>query len=264
MPSAAPHSPAGDARVSVVIPVKDDAPLLRRCLQALAAQTRVPDEIVVVDNASRDTSASVAREAGARVVVCAMPGIPAAAATGYDAANGDVILRLDADCVPPSDWVEAMTRAFGDPAVVAVTGAARFIDGPPALRAPLLAAYLGSYTAVSALALGHRPLFGSNMGFRRDAWRRVSARVHRDDPEIHDDFDLSFHLGEHHRIRRVAHPAVGMSMRPFRDRRDFLLRRVPRGFRTVFRHWPDDLPPVRCTRRALRAARRRARIGAST
>ena len=265
MPSAAPRSPAAGApHVSVVIPVKDDAPLLRRCLQALAAQTRLPDEIVVVDNGSRDTSAAVARAAGARVVPCIAPGIPAAAAAGYDAATGDLILRLDADCVAPSDWVAAMVRAFDAPEVAAVTGAARFIDGPSALRAPLLAVYLGSYAAASALALGHRPLFGSNMAFRRGAWRGVSARVHRDDPEIHDDFDLSFHLGERDRIRYLGHPAMGISMRPFRDGRDFLLRRVPRGFRTVFRHWPDDLPPVRCARRALRVARRRARLGAAT
>ena len=72
--------------VSVVIPVRDDAEMLARCLAALAAQTRPADEIVVVDNGSSDDSASVARSAGARVVAEATPGIPQAASTGYDAA----------------------------------------------------------------------------------------------------------------------------------------------------------------------------------
>ena len=45
--------------VSVVIPVKDDGPRLRRCLRALAMQTRPPDEIVVVDNGSTDDSADI-------------------------------------------------------------------------------------------------------------------------------------------------------------------------------------------------------------
>ncbi|HHX85985.1 MAG TPA: glycosyltransferase, partial [Actinomycetales bacterium] len=49
-------------RVSVVIPVLDDAAELAGCLAALAAQTRPPDEVVVVDNGCRDASASIARE----------------------------------------------------------------------------------------------------------------------------------------------------------------------------------------------------------
>ena len=82
-------------RVTVVIPVLDDAAELAGCLAALAAQTRSPDEIVVVDNGCRDHSAALAREAGARVVDEPRLGIPAAAATGYDAATGEVIARLD-------------------------------------------------------------------------------------------------------------------------------------------------------------------------
>ena len=88
----------GEPAVSVVIPVKDDAALLTRCLSALAAQDRPVDEIIVVDNGSSDDSADRARAAGARVVRCDDPGIPAAASAGYDAARGDLILRRDADC----------------------------------------------------------------------------------------------------------------------------------------------------------------------
>jgi len=43
----------------VVIPVLDDAAALRRCLAAIAAQTRRTDEIVVVDNGSSDDTAGV-------------------------------------------------------------------------------------------------------------------------------------------------------------------------------------------------------------
>ena len=101
--------------VSIVIPVRDDAVPLAACLQALAAQSRPADEIVVVDNASRDDSAAVARAAGARVVFCGEPGIPVAAATGYDAARGDLVLRLDADSLPGSGWVASMVDALSDP-----------------------------------------------------------------------------------------------------------------------------------------------------
>lgn len=248
---AASGSPGESPRVSVVIPVKDDAPALRRCLRALAVQTLRPDEVIVVDNGSSDSSAAVAREAGARVLRCDRSGIPAASAHGYDAATGDVVLRLDADCVPAVTWVEAMTAAFTRrPDVDAFTAGARFLDGPRMLRTPLAALYLCAYVAVSVPTLGHLPLYGSNMAFRREAWQRVRSSVHLS-PEVHDDFDLAFHLGLRSRIRYAPEAAMGASMRPFGDPRAFAVRTV-RGVRSVVVHWPRDFPPVRWVHLVMR------------
>lgn len=245
------HSPT----TSVVIPVKDDATLLARCLRALNAQESPADEIIVVDNDSSDASASVARTLGARVLTCLEPGIAAAASTGYDAARGDLILRLDADCEPDADWISAVVAAFEeDQRTGAVTGRARFTDGPAALRTPLARLYLGAYTSLLSVTLGHRPLFGSNLAFRREAWQAVRADVHRGDPHIHDDLDLAFHLGERHRIARLPGESMGMSMRPFTAGR--FGRRVHRGFRSVLVHWPRDFPPFRWARLAVRLRRR--------
>lgn len=244
---------------SVVIPVKDDAALLAHCLDALARQTVAADEIIVVDNGSSDGSAAIARAAGASVIECLDPGIGAAAATGYDAARYDVILRLDADCLPGPGWIGEITAAFADACGVdAFTGRAHFTDGPPSLRAPLASLYLGAYTAITGLALGHRPLFGSNLAFRRDAWLAVRDEVHRGDPEVHDDLDLAFHLGEAHSIRLLPGASMGMSMRPFTAGR--FGRRVHRGFRSVLVHWPRDFPPLRWTRLIATRTRRRPRV----
>ncbi|RNC63967.1 MAG: glycosyltransferase, partial [Desulfuromonadales bacterium] len=56
--------------VSVVIPVKDRAEELKRCLGSLSCLTypREKLQIIVVDDGSSDDSAEVARQAGARVV----------------------------------------------------------------------------------------------------------------------------------------------------------------------------------------------------
>ncbi|MET0812917.1 MAG: glycosyltransferase family 2 protein [Microbacterium sp.] len=243
-----------DPFVSVVIPVKDDGVALRRCLDALARQSRPPDEIVVVDNGSVDDSAQVARDSGAVVVRCDRPGIPAAGARGYDCATGDLILRLDADCVPADTWVEAMAAGFAaHPGTHVLTGGAQFIDGPRVLRRPLAAAYLASYGIVAGAALGHLPLFGSNVAFRSSAWRAVRDSSHRQDATVHDDLDLAYHFGERHRIRLLPGDHMGISMRPFTSARSFV-RRIGGGFRTVLVHWPQDFPPVRWTRLLLRRA----------
>ena len=260
MTDAAPMS--GRQTVSVVIPVKDDDRELARCLAALARQSCPPDEVLVIDNRSSDASALVARAGGASVLRCDEPGIPAASAMGYDAAVGELILRLDADCVPAEDWVATMAHAFAERSgVAAFTGGAHFIDGPRWLRVPLMAVYLGSYAAVAVSALGHLPLFGSNLGLRSEAWRSIRSDVHRHDPRVHDDFDLSFHLGERATIAFLPGASMGISMRPFAGMRAFA-RRVQRGFHTVLVHWPRDFPPVRWRRLLRRApSDRRGRIG---
>ncbi len=232
--------------VSVVIPVRDDAVPLAACLEALAAQRRPADEIVVVDNASSDHSADVARAAGARVVFCGERGIPAAAAAGYDAAFGDLILRLDADSLPAPGWIGSMVDALADPDLDAVTAGAVFHDGPARGRRPMAWAFLGTYAAFAYPALGHAPLWGSNMAFRRAAWENVRDRVHLD-PELHDDLDLAFHLGAEHRIRIVSGQHMRVSSRTVRPRR--FAKSFSRGMGTVFAHWPRELPPLRWARR---------------
>ncbi|GAA1824530.1 glycosyltransferase family A protein [Nesterenkonia flava] len=232
-------------QISVVIPVKDDAKELALCLAALGQQTRRPDEVIVVDNDSTDDSATVAAVWGATVLTCTDPGIPAASSHGYDHATGDLILRLDADCVPPDTWVADVERAFArDSALGAVTGPARFHDGPRLLRAPLAAAYLAAYTAAGVLALGHRPLFGSNLAMRRAVWETVAPSIERGDPELHDDFALSYRVGECFRIGRLRADPMGISMRPFGSLSS-LRRRGRRGFHTVKAQWPEDFPPYR-------------------
>ena len=207
----------------------------------------------MVDNGSTDESAAVAWAAGARVGREDRSGIPAAAATGYDSAAGDVIARLDADCRPPVTWVASIAGAMErNPHVAAITGAATFHDGPRAWRRIGALLYLGAYFVALAPALGHVPLFGSNLALRRSAWARVSRSVHRTDPELHDDLDLSFHLGAPRRraVRQVRFEraiTLRMSHRPFTSGRS-MVQRFRRGFRTVFLHWPHELPWLRWAR----------------
>ncbi|WP_372697467.1 glycosyltransferase family 2 protein [Arthrobacter sp. JSM 101049] len=243
--------PAQLPTVSVVIPVKDDAPKLRQCLEAVNRQDPPAHEVIVVDNASTDDSAAVARAFGACVIAEPRIGIGTASSTGYDHATGSVILRLDADSVPDPGSIAAAARAFAaDPLLEALTGPAHFNDGPTLLRRPALLVYLVPYYFLTGLALGHVPLFGSNMAFRRNAWLEVRNELHLADWLVHDDVDLSFHLGSRHRIGFCRSMRVGISMRPFTDGQRLL--RLRRGFHTIFLHWPEEAPWVRIAGAARR------------
>jgi hypothetical protein len=102
--AAAPSS----ARVSVVVPARDEARTLPDLLASLAALDAPVREVVVVDDGSRDATAEVARSAGARVVPAGQPpagwtGKAWACHVGADVTDGDLLLFLDADTVLAPD-----------------------------------------------------------------------------------------------------------------------------------------------------------------
>ena len=90
--------------VSVIIPAYNSASTIIRALQSVTAQTRAPLEIIVVDDASIDTTRDLVTTFASsssipvRVLTQTTNSGPSAARnTGWDAASGDYIAFLDAD-----------------------------------------------------------------------------------------------------------------------------------------------------------------------
>jgi glycosyltransferase involved in cell wall biosynthesis len=228
--------PHGGHSLSVVIPVLDDAAALAECLALLARQTRPAEEVIVVDNGCTDRSAQVALDAGARVVAEPRRGIPAAAAAGYDAAAGEVIVRCDADTRPPEDWLARISAAFADPGLDALTGPGRFYDLPRPVACLASAAYSSGYRFGAGAALAGIPVWGSNFAMRRTAWQRCAAGIHRHRAEIHDDLDLSFQLAPWATVRFDRRLRVGAAGRIFTGPGAFV-RRFRWAFATLRLNW---------------------------
>ena len=97
-------------RLSVIIPTLNEVYALPGLLDALSAQTRPPDEIIVADAGSTDGTAELARARGITVVPGGRPG-PGRNA-GACAATGDLFLFLDADVLPPPNFIAGMLAGF--------------------------------------------------------------------------------------------------------------------------------------------------------
>jgi glycosyltransferase involved in cell wall biosynthesis len=120
-------------KVSVIIPCHNGEPYLSEAIQSIVAQTRLPDEVVVVDDGSTDRSAEVARSFGPLVRVVSQPCLGAGAArnAGLAASTGEITAFLDADDLwlpdslqvrldrllanPPVDWVFGKVEQFLSP-----------------------------------------------------------------------------------------------------------------------------------------------------
>ncbi len=260
-PAASIRAPsAGWPTVAIVIPVRNDRGYLARCLRSIEAQSVPPDELIIVDNGENGDLGELAARFRFRIVAEPVVGIPAATATGFDAASAEVLARIDADSVLPPRWVHAARERFADPAVEAVTGWAWMPNAPRRVSRLGVAAYLGGYTLAAGIGLGHRPLWGSSMLVRRHVWSVARTRFCRGDQRVHDDLDLSVHLPPGTRVIRDRHLSVGVSSRPFRDAAK-LRRYVAMAVHTFVKHWPRELPPFRYLR-IIRARATRRRRGA--
>ena|SRR5215813_5677995 len=128
--------------IATIVCAYNESRLLPACLYSLRAQTRPPDDILVINNASTDQTGAVARAVpGVRVVDEPRKGLVVARETGRRATDADVVAFVDADCRAPITWLERVDAQFErDDAPVAVTGPYRFYDWDVTGRA-LIRAY---------------------------------------------------------------------------------------------------------------------------
>jgi glycosyltransferase involved in cell wall biosynthesis len=127
---------------SVVVPFFNAEKFIERCAQALLTQTLPPDryEILMVDNNSQDSSASIVRRFDrVRLLQEAEQGSYAARNRGIDAARGEIVAFTDPDCVPRKDWLEQIGRAMAQPHTALVLGGRQFATDSGILG--MLAAY---------------------------------------------------------------------------------------------------------------------------
>jgi glycosyltransferase involved in cell wall biosynthesis len=103
--------------LSVVIAARNEEAYLGQCLDAVVRQLiSVPYEIIVIDNASSDSTPTVASTFPCTLIYEPWPDQLAAKHTGVVAARGDIIVILDADCIPDPCWLANIYLAMSSPA----------------------------------------------------------------------------------------------------------------------------------------------------
>jgi 4,4'-diaponeurosporenoate glycosyltransferase len=182
--------PAGSlptgARVSVVVPARDEAHRLPRLLGGLAGAAPRPDEVIVVDDGSTDGTADVARAHGVQVIAAGEPpagwtGKAYACQRGADAASGDVLVFLDADVEPSGAAVGRLAAlALRTGGVVSAHPRHRVVKAYERLSAgPALVALLGAGTGGAArYRWWRRPFaFGPALAMPTAVYRRIGGHA---------------------------------------------------------------------------------------
>jgi glycosyltransferase involved in cell wall biosynthesis len=228
--------------LSIVIPVYNEEAFLKHCLEAIARQTVMPDEVIVVDNNSTDRSMEIARSFPF-VTIMHEPrqGIVHARNTGFNATTSEIICRLDAETILPSNWTYRVRRFYdsGHKDNYGLTGGGYFYN----VRLPRVNGWAQSQIVfrLNRFLVGHYVLWGSNMALPRVLWLQVRDKT-CERQDIHEDLDLSFHLHDmgvkityHGRLR------VGVYIKRVfsnRDQQRKYMDMWPQSLRVHgYRHW---------------------------
>ena len=158
-------------RISVVIPCHNEEEGVRATIEQMPP---IVDEVLVVDNASTDGTAAVAKELGARVVYEGRKGYGRAYKTGFAEARGDIIVTMDGDGTYPPNSIPLLLHVLLEEKIDFMT-ARRWRSKNDKSKSPLR--LLGNAILSSAtMVLFRRFLIDSQSGmwiFRRDILQRI-------------------------------------------------------------------------------------------
>jgi glycosyltransferase involved in cell wall biosynthesis len=163
--------------VSLITTVLDEEGSIEPLLQSLADQRRQPDEIIICDAGSTDSTANIIRQwivdgFPARLIVEQGANRSKGRNRAIEKATGEVVASIDGGCVAGRDWLANLIAPFDS-------------DDPP----DVVAGYYEPDTDTQmedAIAVATVPASaevdpetflpsGRSVAFRRDAWRRVGG-----------------------------------------------------------------------------------------
>lgn len=161
--------------ITLIIPAYNEEAMIAATLEVAVKHSRGKfKEIIVVDNASTDRTAGVARRySGVRVVREAHKGLTHARQAGFEATTSELLAYIDADTHLTPQWIDIVEQEFAEhPDTVSLSGPRRYF-GSSWWRRWILNSFWGS--APIAYRIAGFMVFGGNFVVRRDAIEKIGG-----------------------------------------------------------------------------------------
>ncbi len=212
--------------LSVLIPTYRRVDDLRRCLGALAAQSRQADEIVVV---VRDSDAETlhflapsSTQPSIQICHVAESGQIAALNVGLDTVRGDIVAITDDDAAPRPEWLARIEQHFLQDESLGGVGGRDHVAGEAREAGQHVVGkrfWYGRTVGNHHLGIGGPRyvdfLKGANMSYRRVALGklRFDTRLRGSGAQVHNEFSVAFALSRQG-WRLLYDPAVAVDHYP--------------------------------------------------
>lgn len=183
-----------DCRIAVVIAFRNEEASIGALLNILSRQSYPEFDLIMVDDHSTDKSCDVINSfrekfQSIKLIHADESGKKAALKEGILAANAELILTIDADCIPGDQWVETMLHFYTDHEPDMIIGAVRYTDSQHMfgrLQQMEFATLVGSAAGAAGAGM---PIMcnGANLAFKREEWLNSLCDLH---PEIASGDDM--------------------------------------------------------------------------
>ena len=198
-------------KISVIIPVKNMAGKIEKCLEAVFSQSLSPHEVLVVDGRSADGTAERAQKFPVKVFDQDYGAAGAARQIGVEQAEGEYLAFTDGDCIPGKDWLKNLVAGFEE-GIVGVGGGIQNIGRGIWTNSINLASatFLGSGRSVQGGASFSerfvKSISGCNSMYRRSDLLQAGGF----DPDLSgaDETELNARLLKSGKLRYVRDAAV--------------------------------------------------------
>lgn len=203
--STTAERPADTVEFSVIVPAFNEAGNIAKSLSALASQTlpQANFEVIVVDNGSTDGTITEASSFASRLMltIVSRTGCNVSAVRNHGAAlaRGRILSFLDADCIPPANWLE-QSRALAPPN--AIWGAHYLV--------PVDSSWVGKvWFEYQATAQEGQVSFipASNLFIRRDDFERIGG--FGESLETSEDVEICMRAKKHG-MASIAFPSLAV------------------------------------------------------
>ncbi|MDD4428514.1 MAG: glycosyltransferase [Paludibacter sp.] len=184
-------------KTSVIICCRNEAHHLPALINALKNQSNSHFELIWVNDHSTDQTQLVLEDsltyfADAKIFQSPQPGKKQAQRAGILAANGELIITTDADCVPASTWIETMVDFQSRQQADLIIAPVKFYRGKSLftqIQQLEFATLVGSGMGAAGAGM---PVFcnAANMAFTKQAWIDSANDLHEEELSGDDVFLL--------------------------------------------------------------------------
>jgi len=195
-----------DARVSVVIPCRNEAPYVAGVLDAIRVQNFAIEEVIIVDGESADGTMEVVHEYAAqhpelplRIVTAYGANISRALNAGISASRSDITVRMDSHSRPAPDYIRRAVQALGETGATVVGGVWHVSPGGPGHTAAAIAMAVAhplgagdaAYRIHSNGRMKRRHVDTVPFGcFRRSHWQRIGG--YNEQLPVNEDYEFNY------------------------------------------------------------------------
>lgn len=251
-PLSVPEGFVPTTHLAVLIPARNEAHAIKKCLDSLIAQDYPSHlwSVLVLDDFSSDDTARIVQDYAPPVRLIRLSdhldapvkgGKKAALTLGVELSDAPYLLTTDADCQLPAAWLRSYAWAFEKKNAVFVSGNVVFspVKNPfHRFQALDLLGMMGLTMAGIAKAkmfLGN----GANLGFSRKVFEKTGGYEEHRHLASGDDVFLAQKIGAYYpsQVLYLGNPDLAVQTAPLDEWKDFVRQRVRWGSKTG--HYSD-------------------------